>query len=100
MCIRDSAIGAGLLIISGEFDLSIGSMMGFAAGVMAIILRWGFSIVIPYVSFDGGVHVETITLLRIENVSPIGAFLITLCFTLAFGWFQGWVMLKVGFLLL
>ena len=90
------AIGAGLLIISGEFDLSIGSMMGFAAGVMAIILRWGFSIVIPYVSFDGGIHVETITLLRIENVSPIGAFLITLCFTLAFGWFQGWVIVKSG----
>ena len=90
------AIGAGLLIISGEFDLSIGSMMGFAAGVMAIILRWGFSIVIPYVSFDGGVHVETITLLRIENVSPIGAFLITLCFTLAFGWFQGWLIVKSG----
>ena len=43
-------------------------MMGFAAGVMAIILRWGFSIVIPYVSFDGGVHLETLTLLRIENV--------------------------------
>ena len=84
------------MIISGEFDLSIGSMMGFAAGVMAIILRWGFSIVIPYVSFDGGVHVETITLLRIENVSPIGAFLITLCFTLAFGWFQGWVIVKSG----
>ena len=42
------AIGAGLLIISGEFDLSIGSMMGFAAGVTAIILRWGFAIVIPY----------------------------------------------------
>ena len=90
------AIGAGLLIISGEFDLSIGSMMGFAAGLMAIILRWGFSIVIPYVSFDGGVHIETITLLRIENVSPIGAFLITLCFTLAFGWFQGWVIVKSG----
>ena len=90
------AIGAGLLIISGEFDLSIGSMMGFAAGVMAIILRWGFSIVIPYISFDGGVHIESITLLRIENVSPIGAFLITLCFTLAFGWFQGWVIVKSG----
>src|SRR5210317_768530 len=81
------AIGAGLLIISGEFDLSIGSMMGFAAGVMAIILRWGFAIVIPYFSFEGGFHIETITLLRIENVSPIGAFLITLFFTMLFGWF-------------
>ena len=90
------AIGAGLLIISGEFDLSIGSMMGFAAGVMAIILRWGFAIVIPYISFEGGIHVETITLIRIEDVSPLGAFLITLCFTLAFGWFQGWLIVKSG----
>ena len=90
------AIGAGLLIISGEFDLSIGSMMGFAAGVMAIILRWGFTIVIPYFSFEGGFHIETITLLRIENVSPIGAFLITLFFTLLFGWFQGWLIVKSG----
>ena len=90
------AIGAGLLIISGEFDLSIGSMMGFAAGVMAIILRWGFAIVIPYFSFEGGFHIETITLLRIENVSPIGAFLITLFFTLLFGWFQGWLIVKSG----
>ena len=90
------AIGAGLLIISGEFDLSIGSMMGFAAGVMAIILRWGFAIVIPYFSFEGGFHIETFTLLRIENVSPIGAFLITLFFTLLFGWFQGWLIVKSG----
>jgi len=90
------AIGAGLLIISGEFDLSIGSMMGFAAGVMAIILRWGFAIVIPYFSFEGGFHIETITLLRIENISPIGAFLITLFFTLLFGWFQGWLIVKSG----
>ena len=90
------AIGAGLLIISGEFDLSIGSMMGFAAGVMAIILRWGFAIVIPYFSFEGGFHIETITLLRIEHISPIGAFLITLFFTLLFGWFQGWLIVKSG----
>tara|TARA_B100001057_G_scaffold466982_1_gene524668 strand:- start:804 stop:2336 length:1533 start_codon:yes stop_codon:yes gene_type:complete len=90
------AIGAGLLIISGEFDLSIGSMMGFAAGVMAIILRWGFAIVIPYLSFDGGFHIETITLFKIENVSPLVAFFITLIFTLLFGWFQGWLIVKSG----
>jgi simple sugar transport system permease protein len=48
------AIGAGLLIISGEFDLSIGSMIGFAGACMAMILRWGFSVIIPYFSFDGG----------------------------------------------
>ena len=33
------ALGAGLLIISGEFDLSIGSMIGFAGGCMAMILK-------------------------------------------------------------
>ena len=33
------AIGAGLLIIAGEFDLSIGSMIGFAGACMAMILR-------------------------------------------------------------
>ena len=52
------ALGAGLLIIAGEFDLSIGSMIGFAGACMAMILRWGFSIIIPYVSFDGGAHIE------------------------------------------
>ena len=45
------ALGAGLLIIAGEFDLSIGSMIGFAGGCMAMILKWGFAIVIPYISF-------------------------------------------------
>ena len=39
------ALGAGLLIIAGEFDLSIGSMIGFAGACMAMILRWGFAIV-------------------------------------------------------
>src|SRR5210317_2649511 len=63
---------------------------------MSIILRWGFAIVIPYFSFEGGFHIETITLLRIENISPIGAFLITLFFTLLFGWFQGWLIVKSG----
>ena len=33
------ALGAGLLIIAGEFDLSIGSMIGFAGACMAMILR-------------------------------------------------------------
>src|SRR5210317_239504 len=63
---------------------------------MSIILRWGFAIVIPYFSFEGGFHIETFTLLRIENISPIGAFLITLFFTLLFGWFQGWLIVKSG----
>ncbi len=32
------ALGAGLLIVAGEFDLSIGSMIGFAGACMAMIL--------------------------------------------------------------
>ena len=32
------ALGAGMLIIAGEFDLSVGSMIGFAGGCMAMIL--------------------------------------------------------------
>jgi simple sugar transport system permease protein len=67
------SLGAGLLIIAGEFDLSIGSMIGFAGACMAMILRWGFSIVIPYLSFEGGMHIEFFTLVHIDNVSPIGA---------------------------
>ena len=90
------ALGAGLLIIAGEFDLSIGSMIGFAGACMAMILRWGFSIIIPYISFDGGAHIEFFTLLHFEDVSPIGAIFITLCFTLFFGWLQGFIVVRSG----
>ena len=75
------ALGAGLLIISGEFDLSIGSMVGFAGCVMAITLKWGFAIVIPYISFVGGLHIETIKIFEITDVSALTAIFITLCFT-------------------
>ena len=90
------ALGAGLLIIAGEFDLSIGSMIGFAGACMAMILRWGFAVVIPYLSFDGGVHIEFFTLFYISDVSPIGAILITMCFTLFFGWLQGYIVVRSG----
>ena len=90
------ALGAGLLIIAGEFDLSIGSMIGFAGACMAMTLRWGFSIIIPYVSFDGGAHIEFYTLLHISDVSPILAIFITLCFTLTFGWIQGFIIVRSG----
>ena len=79
------ALGAGLLIIAGEFDLSIGSMVGFASACMAMILRWGFTIIIPYISFEGGLSIEFYTLLHLPDVSPLGALSITLCFTLFFG---------------
>ena len=90
------ALGAGLLIIAGEFDLSIGSMVGFAGCVMAITLKWGFAFVIPYISFAGGPHIETIKIFAITDVSPLTAIFITLCFTLPFGWFQGWLVVKTG----
>ncbi len=90
------ALGAGMLIIAGEFDLSVGSMIGFAGGCMAMILKWGFAVVIPYISFEGGFHFEGLKLFEITNVSPLTALLITLCFTLSFGWFQGWLIVKSG----
>ena len=90
------ALGAGMLIIAGEFDLSVGSMIGFAGGCMAMILKWGFAVVIPYISFDGGFHFEVLKLFEITDVSPLSALLITLCFTLSFGWFQGWLIVKSG----
>ena len=38
------AVGAALLMIAGEFDLSVGSMIGFAGMMMAIpILEWGWA---------------------------------------------------------
>ena len=55
------ALAAGMLIIAGEFDLSVGSMIGFAGGCMAMILKWGFAVVIPYISFEGGFHFEGYT---------------------------------------
>ena len=85
-----------MLIIAGEFDLSVGSMIGFAGGCMAMILKWGFAVVIPYISFDGGFHFEGLKLFEITDVSPLTALLITLCFTLSFGWFQGWLIVKSG----
>ena len=90
------ALGAGLLIVAGEFDLSIGSMIGFAGACMAMILRWGFTIIIPYISFEGGMHVDFFTLIHMPNVSPIGAIFITLCFTLTFGWIQGVIVVRSG----
>lgn len=90
------ALGAGLLIIAGEFDLSIGSMIGFAGACMAMILRWGFSVVIPYLSFNGGVHIEFFTLIHISDISPLGAIAITMCFTLFFGWLQGYIVVRSG----
>ena len=90
------ALGAGLLIIAGEFDLSIGSMIGFAGACMAMILRWGFAVLIPYISFEGGIHIEYFTVLSVDHVTPIWAIFITMCFTLTFGWIQGFIVVRSG----
>ena len=71
------ATGAALLMIAGEFDLSIGPMIAFAGMSIAIMLKWG----LPF-----GLGVAT----------PFVAFLITLVMTLAFGWLIGTIVVKSG----
>ena len=79
------AIGACLLMIAGEFDLSIGSMIGFAGMSMALMLKWGLHIQIPFTD---------IVLLSWDNMSPSAVVLITLCMTLAFGWLIGNIVVR------
>ena len=69
------ATGACMLMIAGEFDLSIGSMIGFAGMSMAIMLKWG----LPF---------------GVGPASPLAAFLITLCITLAIGWVIGTIVVR------
>ena len=71
------AIGASMLMIGGEFDLSIGSMIGFAGMSMAMMLKWG----LPF---------------GLGDATPISAFFVTLAMTLAIGWFIGTVVVKSG----
>ncbi|MEM7440455.1 MAG: ABC transporter permease [Pseudomonadota bacterium] len=71
------AIGAALLMIAGEFDLSIGSMIGFAGMSMALMLKWG----LPF---------------GLGEATPLTAFLFTLVMTLALGWFIGTVVVRSG----
>ena len=71
------ATGAALLMIAGEFDLSIGSMIGFAGMSMAMMLKWG----LPF---------------GMGEASPFAAFLITLAMTLAIGWLIGTIVVRSG----
>lgn len=65
------AIGAALLMIAGEFDLSVGSMIGFAGMLLAIpALYWGWSI----------------------WQSTLFAFAVALCL----GALNGWLVVKTG----
>ena len=71
------ATGAALLMIAGEFDLSIGSMIGFAGMSMAMMLKWG----LPF---------------GLGDATPLTAFLVTLVMTLAIGWVIGTVVVRSG----
>ncbi len=71
------ATGAAMLMIAGEFDLSIGSMIGFAGMSMAMMLKWG----LPF---------------GLGEATPFSAFLITLMMTLFLGWLIGTIVVKSG----
>jgi simple sugar transport system permease protein len=65
------AVGAALLMIAGEFDLSIGSMIGFAGMMMAIpCLYWGWPVWL--------------------------AVLFAFALAMALGWLNGWLVIKTG----
>ena len=71
------ATGAAMLMIAGEFDLSIGSMIGFAGMSMAMMLKWG----LPF---------------GLGEAAPIAAFFITLAMTLSLGWIIGNIVVRSG----
>ena len=71
------ALGAAMLMIAGEFDLSIGSMIGFAGMSMAMMLKWG----LPF---------------GFGEATPFTAFIITLAMTLTIGWIIGNVVVRSG----
>lgn len=71
------ATGAALLMIAGEFDLSIGSMIGFAGMSMALMLKWG----LPF---------------GLGEATPFLAFIITLAMTMTIGGFIGYIVVRSG----
>lgn len=65
------AVGAALLMIAGEFDLSVGSMIGFAGMLLAIpALYWGWPI----------------------WLAVVFAFVAAM----ALGWLNGWLVVRTG----
>lgn len=69
------ATGACLLMIAGDFDLSIGSMIGFAGMSMAMMLKWG----LPF---------------GLGAATPLTAFVLTLVMTLFLGWLIGTIVVR------
>ena len=62
-------------MIAGEYDLSIGSMIGFAGMSMAMMLKWG----LPF---------------GLGEATPLSAFAITLVMTLFLGWLIGTIVVR------
>ena len=71
------AVGAALLMIAGEFDLSIGPMIAFAGMSIAIMMKWG----LPF---------------GLGEATPFTAFLLTLAMTLSLGWLIGTIVVRSG----
>ncbi|MCP4382805.1 MAG: ABC transporter permease [Hyphomicrobiales bacterium] len=71
------ATGAAVLMIAGEFDLSIGSMIGFAGMSLAMMLKWG----LPF---------------GMGEATPFLAFVITLAMTLSLGFLIGTIVVRSG----
>ena len=71
------ATGAALLMIAGEFDLSIGPMIAFAGMSIAIMMKWG----LPF---------------GLGEATPFMAFFITMIMTLSFGWLIGNIVVRSG----
>lgn len=69
------AVGASLLMIAGDFDLSIGSMIGFSGMSMAMMLKWG----LPF---------------GLGEATPFMAFTVTLVMTLSLGWLIGTIVVR------
>ena len=86
------ALGAGLLIIAGEFDLSIGSMIGLIGCLMTLsLMKWEFSIattllIVLVVSVGLGVlHGVLITKAHLQP------FVVTLCGLLIYRGAARWI---------
>ena len=92
------ALGAAMLMIAGEFDLSIGSMIGFAGMSMALMLKFGLIIpaIVLEIPFTDIVLVSTPRIPIFEGNQPMIAFFATLLMTLTLGWIIGSIVVRSG----
>jgi len=85
------ATGAALLMIAGEFDLSIGSMIGVTGMTMAMVLKYGLNI--PAIHF---LFINTPRVPLLDTGHPVYAFFIALVIALCFGWLIGTIVVRSG----